>query len=187
MSWSAPFPKLTDAKSRTGTPPAFPSSIAKGLVRHAHNIPVRAPRKEFAKIAYGQQRVFRTYSGSDKPNRSTAPMLTEAPECPRPILLWTSRDPNARVASVEAIPMVLLRYEYLPLGAISLEDLQAEGHRSISAYRHYWAHARHAKLGWRPHDLVNVFEVRPWMRDDLDGLGGWALEQLYGDFKDRWP
>lgn len=152
------------------------------------NLPVRVPTVDWAKVATGEKRQFRTYCA--RAGDRQRPVVPPDMEVPRPVLLYTARHNGLnRARRWEAIPGILFAHRQEPLGSITFEDLAAEGFEFLPAFKFYWKR-RYQKIGWRPTDLVSVLEVRP-LRGSSDNevesvdeqwCGQWLLRQLYGEW-----
>lgn len=182
-AWEHPR-TLTDRARAAGVdaPRRREGTISNLLRRNVGNLPIRVPTVDWAKVVTGEKHMFRTYCArATSPERPVVPPDTVVP---RSCLLYAVRfDGPGRSRRWEATPGVLLSHRQEPLGAITPEDLEAEGFKFLPAFRFYWKQ-RYRKFGWRPWDMVSVLEVRPWNVgvDDLDTQGRWLLEQLYGEW-----
>jgi hypothetical protein len=100
-------------------------------------------------------------------------------ELPCPVVLHSQTifraEPDVCLAILEDV-----RRE--PLGAISPEDLAAEGMANLQEFRRYWTLRHGDGLGFRPLTIVNVYSVRLWRDGDRERFGDVLLEHLYG----RW-
>jgi hypothetical protein len=143
------------------------------LSRSVSNLPIRVPSQDWARVVTGDKGMFRTYAQGRKPLGDVVPAGTP---CPHPCLLYSQRGAEKRLVLA---PAVLRAFRREPLGAISKEDLAAEGFKSMWKFRYYWT-TRYKKLGWRPWDEITVLEVTP-MTDELTRWSAeWFFEQLFG-------
>lgn len=179
---------LTDRPRPVGipTPRRRQGTISNLARRSAGNLPVRVPAYDWADVITGNKSMFRTYCA--RATSRERPVVPPDTECPRPCLLYAVRHNGpARSRRWEAVPGVLLSHRQEPLGAITPEDLKAEGFEFLPAFKFYWKR-RYPKVGWRPWDFVSVLEVRPWnvgVEDlDDDTQARWLLKQLYGEWLD---
>jgi hypothetical protein len=65
-----------------------------------------------------------------------------------------------------------------PLGAISNESLEREGFDSLAHFRSYWV--ERTKRRFAPLERVQVYRVRPCLKEDLPDLAQSLLVKLYG-------
>lgn len=158
--------------------------VGRLLTREISNLPIRVPSTDWPAVITGQKRMFRSYGLS--PAYPEKPLVPPDTACPRPCLLFAARhDGPHRSRTWKATRGVLLSHRQEPLGAITSEDLVAEGFEFLPAFRFYWRQ-RYKRLGWRPWDMVSVLEVRPWepgvRASDDQVFGAWALQELYGEW-----
>lgn len=159
------------------------------LTRHVSNLAVRVPRTYWEAVVTGKRRMFRSYADNRNPGGRSARLIREGEEFPRPAVIYSQRG-HARWP-YDAALAIILAYRQEPLGAISVDDLIAEGmirsedplerRTGISRFRAHWKH-RHSHLGWRPGDLISVVELRPLTEGDRDWAAGWLFDRLYGDW-----
>lgn len=149
------------------------------LLRKVTNLAVRVPPTDWAEVSIGAREMFRCFS--QQPHHPEHSILPEETETPRPVIIWSRRGPHGATRTL-ATPAVLLEHRMEPLGAITPEDLEAEGFEFLPAFRYRWKQ-RYPRYGWRPWAPVNVFRVRPWIPSDDAWIGQWLLQQLYGDWR----
>lgn len=170
--WSA-----TDRPSisprRVPAPPRSGGTITQALGRTAGNLPIRVPAVDWPAVYVGEKRMFRWYSKG-------MAALPEGEPLPRPCLLYAARRSHGE-GQWEAIPAVLVACRQEPLGSITPEDVEAEGFKFLPAFKWYWK-LRNKRLGWRPFEMVNVYEVQPFTEDDTDWAAQWLVQRLYGEW-----
>lgn len=148
-------------------------TIAQQALRTASNLPIKVPSVDWAKVFVGEKRMFRWYAKG----------ASALPTCdlPCPCLLYSSRRVHRGIGHWEATPGILTACRQEPLGAIPPADVAAEGFEFLPAFRWYWK-MRNKRLGWRPWDLVNVYEVRPLFPEDIDWVKQWIFDRLYREW-----
>lgn len=154
--------------------PTGGGSIAQEALRSVSNLPIKVPAVDWAPVSVGEKRMFRWYANG------TA-QLPAGETLPRPCLLYAARRVQAADERWVAMPGVLTACRTEPLGSIKAADVAAEGFEYLPAFRWYWK-LRYKRLGWRPWDLVNVYEVRPLFEEDAEWAARWALDRLYGEW-----
>lgn len=156
-------------------PKASEGTVSNLLRRNVGNLPVRVPACDWSKVVTGEKSMFRAYSerGGDR----LRPLVPADTIAPRPCLLYAVR-PGRRW---EAIPGVLMSHHQEPLGAITEDDLYAEGFEHLHDFKWAWKD-RYRTLGWRPLDMVSVLEVRPQREDDETWVRDWLFDQAYGEW-----
>ena len=180
MSWEHPAKTVTIPKWNTR------ATIRERIGRTVTNLPVRVPTQDWAAVTTGAKTMFRAYNTSRR--TPAAPVVPPGTECPRPCLLFTTRHNGPlRSRRYEAVPGVLLSHRQEPLGAISREDAAREGFKTLAEFKWFWK-SRYRTIGWRPHDLISVIEVRP-LRDpaidqgtDHSWAAYWALDELLAEW-----
>lgn len=136
--------------------------------RQARTIFLRAPYAEWGAITSGRKTEFRA-----SPNACSQLWSVEPPT---PAVVWAdfpSRGPKRELMVLEATWRE-------PLGAISAESLEREGHPSFPHFRRYWM--KRNKIAFRPTRIVSVYQVRPVIPGDAELLGLVLFERLYGEF-----
>lgn len=127
------------------------------------------PRHDWAAVTTGAKRQFRISGGG------VSPHFTK--QLPTPVVLHSQTlyqtQPRTCLAVVEEA-----RRE--PLGAISPEDLAAEGFATLAEFRRYWLGRYPWSTGFKPLSIVSVFSVRPWCDGDRELFGGLLLDRLFG-------
>lgn len=155
-----------------------PPKLKDRLSRKVSSQPIPVPRPDWERVACGTKRMFRTYSGSWR-DRHASLVDDDLAELPRPVILYSYATHHPK--QFDSRIAVLTAYRQEPLGAISVPDLHAEGFDTIKQFRRYWK-ARYIRWGWRPHDLISVIEVRPWVETDDEEQAAWLLRRLYEEW-----
>lgn len=165
------------SKPRADAARRRPPKLKDRLSRKVSSLPLPVPRHDWERVLVGSKLMFRCYSGSWRDRH--ARLVPDGEELPRPVIIYSyaSHHPkryDSRIA-------VLTGYRQEPLGAISVEDIHAEGFGTIKEFRRYWQF-RYPKWGWRPGDMISVVELRPWERGDEEEQGAWLLRQLFEEW-----
>ena len=130
---------------------------------------LRAPYQDWAALSQGYKTEFRA-----------APMgvSVRSLQTPTPVVLYAVSNAGVKKQKL----MVLENHETQRLMDIADQpnSLMREGFESYDHFRRYWR-AR-TKRPFRPLQKVEVFHLRPWLRDDPQRLGPALLQRLYGDF-----
>jgi hypothetical protein len=132
---------------------------------------LRVPRHDWAAITTGAKRQFRICG------RGNPPTFTK--HLPTPVVLHSQTQfqtqPRTCMGVVEEV-----RRE--PLGAISPEDLEAEGFQTLAEFRRYWIDRHEYSVGFKPLSIVGVYTVRPWREGDRELFGEALLTYLFGQW-----
>lgn len=175
-------PRGTISAARPAPARSGAGGVRQALSRRVLNLPIRVPAMDWDAVVCGQKRMFRAYC--ERARDPSTPIVLPGTEVPRPCLLFATRYTGPRgTKEYKAVPGVLIAHRQEPLGAISPEDLAAEGFKFLPAFRFYWKR-RYQKLGWRPWDMVSVVEVRPVYEDDHTWVRDWIHDQLYAEWLD---
>lgn len=94
-------------------------------------------------------------------------------DLPFPVALYST----VRNGGYEVRMAVLTACWKEPLGAISAESLEAEGHESLADFRQWWVNNRRPNFNVLQN--VTVFRVRPWQDQDSDEMAHVLLDRLY--------
>lgn len=130
---------------------------------------LRVPRQDWAAVKIGAKTEFRREGGAHAATRNL--------KLPTPVVAYTET-----AAGHEYKVMVLEETWREPLGAISEESLQREGHPSVAHFRRYFmARTKHR---FRPLSPVQVFRLRPLRDGDHEELGRALFTRVYGEFLD---
>lgn len=65
-----------------------------------------------------------------------------------------------------------------PLGAISAESLEREGHADLAHFRRYWM--QRTRRRFRPNAIVTAYRVRAFTPEDTRRFADALIERLYG-------
>lgn len=136
--------------------------------RYASTLMLHVPRVDWANVSAGVKCQWRAVGHGDSPPKYGA--------LPRPVVLHSQ---SAFHTDSQACLAVLEDVRKEPLGAISAEDLAAEGMADLAEFRAYWR-ARYTIAGYRPLTIVHVYNVRQWRDGDRDFFAHELLEHLYG-------
>jgi hypothetical protein len=137
--------------------------------RQTGTLVLYVPREDWAAVTAGTKRQWRA-GGRGGP-------IFDRVRLPCPVVLHSQTvfrgDPDTCLAVLEDV-----RRE--PLGAISPEDLAAEGMASLAEFRTYWKQRHNYNIGFKPLSIVSVYCVRPWRDGDRERFADQLLEHLYG-------
>jgi hypothetical protein len=132
---------------------------------------LRVPQADWPAVKRGIKTEFRAANG-----RGAVSQLWNVPT-PIPVIAYTIRR-----GEYDARLMILERFWQEPLGAISEESLRREGFANLAEFRTYWMAREHRRF--RPTRKMFVYQVRPWLRDDVNESAVRLLRHLYGEFLD---
>lgn len=139
--------------------------------RQLSTVFLRVPSRDWPAVKRGLKTEFRAGVG-----RGAVSQLWNVPT-PVPVVAYSIRQGRH-----DAKLMILERHWIEPLGAISEESLAAEGFANLAEFRTYWMEREHKRF--TPTRKMFVYQVRPWLRDDVNESGVRLLRHLYGDFLD---
>jgi hypothetical protein len=134
--------------------------------RKASTLMLHVPRVDWTAVSTGVKTQWRSA-------RNNAPRYNT----PRPVVLQSQ---SALGTEPETCLAVLEDVHREPLGAISPEDLAAEGMASLAEFRSYWKQRHNYSIGFQPLTIVTVFSVRLWRDGDREFFADVLLEHLYG-------
>jgi hypothetical protein len=127
------------------------------------------PAEDWPAVKTGHKREFRS--------RAVLPHLLADGVVPTAVVAYMTRRVSGQH---ERKLMVLERSWREPLAAISEDSIKAEGFPDMAHFRRYWT--SRTKTRFRPLDMVQVFNVRPFTDDDIAVVGAVLFRRLYGEF-----
>lgn len=135
---------------------------------------LRVPRIDWSKVIAGQKLQFRQVVG---PHASRFDYV----DLPRPVVVYSYRQIDG---GAEHRLMVLTAIQKHPVGAISQEDIEAEGFTDLKEFRRYWKVRQNGSgQNFRPLSPCIAYYLRPFdPATDPELMGNRLFEHLYGEY-----
>jgi hypothetical protein len=140
--------------------------------RRASTVFLRIPAIDWVPVTHGSKTEFRA-----TPNAVTQALALEPPT---PVVAYRVQPLTSGKSDHDHRLMVMTETWQEPLGAISPESLEREGHADFAHFRRYWM--QRTRRRFRPMQMVRVFRVRPFGGQDWDDFAARLMRKLYGEF-----
>lgn len=140
--------------------------------RQASTVFLRVPTTDWVAITKGLKTEFRA-----SPNAITQALALDPPT---PVVAYRAPQGQPRDDRDRTL-MVMTETWQEPLGAISPESLEREGHPDMAHFRRYWM--TRTRRRFRPLQKVRVFRVRPFEDEDWGLFSERLMTRLYGEFR----